>query len=322
MICESEGGRRPPSLSQIIWVYHMSSSFLDAVKQGKNQWWRYLLGILVILFSFIGLGLILSGIAALLAVLLAPPEGATGNLQQQLTQFIETPSALVLAVMLIPFVCAFLSLFFVMGVIHERDVRSLIASDRSIRWSQLGLGFGVWFVLLLLLGGVGYLLSPSSYAFTFNPSQWFILLPVALILIPIQTSAEELVFRGYLLQGSGLLTRQPLILILLNSLLFMVPHLGNPEMQRGFVWGALTYWILGVFFIVMTLKSNRLELALGVHAAQNLFVALVLNSKDSALPTHALWTITETVDPRSSFWGLLVLCCVFYTLFFLRRRPD
>lgn len=299
----------------------MSSSFLDAVRQGKNQWWRYLLGILVILFAFIGLGLILSGIAALLAVLIASPDGLTGTLQQRLMQFVETPSALVLAVMLIPFICAFLSLFFVMRVIHERDVRSLVASDRTIRWSQVGLASAVWFGLLLLLSGVGYLLSPTSYAFTFNPSQWFILLPVALLLIPIQTSVEELVFRGYLLQGSGLLTRQPLILILLNSLLFMVPHLGNPEMQRGFVWGALTYWILGVFFVVITLKSDRLELALGVHAAQNLFVALVLNSKDSALPTHAIWTITETVNPRSSFWGLLILCCVFYALFFLRRRP-
>jgi membrane protease YdiL (CAAX protease family) len=308
----------------------MSSSFLDAAKQGKNQWWRYLLGILVVLFAFIGLGLLLSGIAALLVVLIVPMKGVTGDLQQRLVQFAETPSALMLAISLMPFVCGFLGLLFVMPVIHQRGVRSLLGNDdpsnegqsnRKIRWSQIGLGFGVWFLLLLLLSGVGYWMSPASYRFTFDPAQWLILLPVALLLIPIQTSAEELFFRGYLLQGSGLLTRQPLIIILLNSLLFMLPHLGNPEMQRGFVWGALTYWMLGVFFVAITLKSNRLELSLGVHAAQNLFVALVLNSKDSALPTHALWTITETVDPRSSFWGLFILCVVFYGAFFWRRRP-
>ena len=47
----------------------------------------------------------------------------------------------------------------------------------------------------------GYLISPENYEINFKLKEFLILLIIAVCLIPIQTSVEEIVFRGYLMQG-------------------------------------------------------------------------------------------------------------------------
>ncbi len=73
--------------------------------------------------------------------------------------------------------------------------------------------------------------------YTFNASflQTWPYLLAALLLIPLQTSAEEFFFRGYLLQGSRRLTKNWLVLSLLNGVLFTLPHLGNVEVEKDFL---------------------------------------------------------------------------------------
>jgi membrane protease YdiL (CAAX protease family) len=168
---------------------------------------------------------------------------------------------------------------------------------------------------------VDYLLNSQNYVFAFNPAQWFLVFPIALILTPIQISAEEFFFRGYLLQGLGLLTRQRFVLIIVSSLLFAVPHFANPEMQRGAVWLALLYFAFGVFLTVITLKDNRLELALGVHAANNLRF-LFISTKDSALPAPAIWIVNDPGDPRLDLVFFLIQSAIFYYVFFGRQKSN
>jgi membrane protease YdiL (CAAX protease family) len=306
----------------------MSNIFLGAAQQGKNNWWRYLLGVLIILIFWLGLGIIFLGIFALIVFLIANPSdinsivGSQQNFEQQLQVFLTTPSVWSYLVFNVPFLLFFLGIFVVVRSLHRRKFVTLISADASFKPQRMLSGFGVWFSLLAILTIIDYSLNSGNYEFQFEPAQWLILLPLAMVLTPIQTSAEELLFRGYLLQGLGLLTRHPLILILLNSLLFALPHFGNPEMQRGAVWLALYYFSLGAFLTLITLRDNRLELALGMHAANNLFVALLVNTKDSALPSPAIWNVNDPGDPKFSlilFWLMAVL---FYSVFFVRRSPS
>ena len=64
---------------------------------------------------------------------------------------------------------------------------------------------------------------------------------LALILIPIQTSAEELFFRGYVLQGIGLHWKNIWVLSTISGLLFGLPHLLNPE-------ASVNYPLLGFYY--------------------------------------------------------------------------
>jgi len=305
----------------------MSQNYLDVARQGNNSWWRYLLGIFFILFLWLVVGSIVSLIVGsiFLSIHLAQSglnsEALQQPSQQQLLSFFKTPSVGAYVTVNIPFIFFGLAIFLVVIGLHRRQFCTLISADSSVNFQRLFRGFLVWFLISTILIPVDYLLNSQNYVFSFNPGQWFLLFPLALVLTPLQTSAEEFFFRGYLLQGLGLLTRQRFVLIIVSSLLFAVPHFANPEMQRGAVWLALLYFAFGVFLTVITLKDNRLELALGVHAANNLRV-LFISTKDSALPAPAIWILNDPGDPRLDLVVFLVQSAIFYYVFFGRQKSH
>lgn len=308
----------------------MSKSYLEISKQGKNNWWRYLLGILIILFAWIIIGSFIVGMFAVFFVnsSLSSNETSIGNSQlqeqllEQLQNFLRTPSTEVFVTVNIQFIFFALAIFIVIKWLHGRKFRTLINADARIKFKRLVFGFSIWFLLQLILMGISLVMDPQNYTFSFQAEKWFPLFLFALILTPIQISAEELFFRGYLIQGMSLITKNKFFLIIITSLLFMFPHLFNPELQRGPVWLALTYFAFGAFMSLITLKDNGLELALGTHAANNLSIFLLMNAKDSAIPTNAVWTVNETGDPKLSLLIFLLQCAVFYYILFIWKTKK
>lgn len=294
----------------------MSKSYLAIAHQGKNDWWRYFLSVLLILFAWLILGGVISLVVAIFIFI------SNGvplvELELQLMDLLQNPSLESFIIINLQFITFILGIFLAIRLLHQRKFLSLVSADNQINFSRLFAGFAVWFVMQLSLIAVNIILNPSNFTFTFEPSQWFPLLFAALILTPIQTSAEELFFRGYVIQGLSLITKRRLILIIISSILFMLPHFLNPEMQRGAVWMALFYFGFGVFTALITLKDNRLELALGVHAANNLSL-LFVTSEDSVLPTKAMWTIKETGAVQGDLFVFILFCAIFFYIFFGRN---
>ena len=204
-------------------------------------------------------------------------------------------------------------------LIHKRPFLTVITPNLSVDWKKIGKSFGLFFGLVALATVVDYLLNPSTYQFRLNPERFLIFAPVALVLIPIQTTAEELLFRGYLLQSMALLTRNRVALVLISGLLFMVPHLANPEMTAGFWSMAFYYFLVGGILTIITLRSNSLEMAMGIHAAINLFAALIVNYANSALETESIFYCTE-IEPIFTVVSFAVIALVFYMVMF--RAKD
>ena len=100
-----------------------------------------------------------------------------------------------------------------------------------------------------------------------------------LIFVSIQAGAEEVFFRGYVLQGLSVLTRNRLVLILGSAFLFTVPHFAtNADLEViDIVVLSLVIMPPGILLAVMTLLDGGIELAVGYHAMQNIFNKLVLN---------------------------------------------
>ncbi|MEM7553561.1 MAG: CPBP family intramembrane glutamic endopeptidase, partial [Cyanobacteria bacterium P01_A01_bin.84] len=206
-------------------------------------------------------------------------------------------------------------IFLAVKLLHQRKFLSLVNAEAKIDFKRFFTGFGIWFFLGIIAATLGILLEPENIEFTFKPAEWFPLLACALLLTPIQTSTEELFFRGYIIQGLSRIAKQPFLLIVISSLLFMLPHLSNPEVQRGFIWLALHYFSFGVFCSLITIKDNRLELALGVHAANNLFNVFI-TTKDSVLPIQAIWLVKEPGEPQWTLLWFLGECALFYLIVF------
>ncbi len=293
--------------------------FLDQVRLGQTEWYRYFFGIILILFFWFVLGSLFVVVPLVWVMIDGNPETAV-NVE---TGLITGVDAMINYVALnLSFGMLIVGLLLTVRFVHGRPFRSLVTPAKRLNWRRLWQGFGLWLLLVTLASVVEYLLNPDIYTVVFDARRFFPFAVVVLLLTPMQTTAEELLFRGYLLQATGHLGRNFWILALVNGFLFMVPHLGNPELAASAILLPLFYLSIGAFFAFITLRDNSAELAIGAHAANNLYSALFANYTNSALQTESIFLVTEldAVYALASFWAMAIL---FY-LVLLRRgeKPD
>jgi len=215
-------------------------------------------------------------------------------------------------------------IFLAVHFIHQRPFRTLITPARTIAWGRFFQSFAVWFVLSGLMSLAEALLYPGRYVWTLDLRRYIPFVFLALVLIPIQTLAEELFFRGYILQGVGLRLRNIWILSAISGFLFMVPHFLNPEARVNYGLMGFYYFFIGAVMAYITLRDGQLELALGLHAANNLFSALFANYTVTVMPTPSLFTV-NTLDAVYSVSVAVIGLIVFVLIFvgpFRRRLPD
>ena len=296
-------------------------TYLDLARLGKNDWWRCVLSVVFILFMWQIIGALPGAILVIRGMLLGGPGLETGTGAFPGVDTTVGFIALMLA-----------SVFFLGGIflsvrfIHRRPLSTLITPASSVDWGRLLQGFGVWFLLAALMSVVEALLYPGRYVWSLDLPRLLPLVFLALIFIPIQTGAEELFFRGYILQMAGLLLRNIWVLCTISGLLFGLPHLLNPEASVNYPLLGFYYFAFGFTLAYISLRDGCLELALGAHAANNFFSVIFANYTITVLPTPSLFTIT-VLDALYSVPAALVGLAIFVWLFTvpLRRKnplPD
>jgi membrane protease YdiL (CAAX protease family) len=290
--------------------------YLEVARQGRNDWWRYLISFPGILISWFMLGTI--PILLLMAYVSLDGDPVT---RLSGTHFVGIPLVVEFFVNMLTFIPLIMATPLAVRFIHVRSLRTLITGEARIRWGRIFAGAGAWLLIAALVSIVEALLYPGRYVLAFQPVALIIFAIVALILMPIQTSAEELLFRGYLLQWIGLRLKNKWLLSLLNGVLFFLPHIVNPEMVTNSILVGLGYFAMGFFLTFITLKDNGMELALGMHAGNNLFSVLFANYTVTAVPSPALFTI-QTLDPVYSLIALIVGMVLFYLIFFRITRTE
>lgn len=292
------------------------SDYREIARRGKNDWWRYVLSFPSIISIWLVMGSL--PVVALMAYVQMDADpttsfsgtGFTGV--PRLLQFLVTMSSF------IPFLGATL---LAVRFLHERRLKTLITAADRIRWKRIFSGAAVWFCISVLIASVEAFLYPGRYVLTFQPVALLLFAVFALIFVPIQVAAEEVFFRGYLLQWMGLRIKNKWLLSLLNGILFFLPHAANPEMATNSLLVGLGYFAIGFFFALITLQDNGMELALGAHTANNLFVVLFANYATSALPSPALFTI-QVLDPVYGLIALVIGMIIFCAVFFRPIRSE
>jgi membrane protease YdiL (CAAX protease family) len=275
-----------------------SERYLALAQLGRNEWWRYVLGVTVILFSWLILGWMPYAL-----VVMEEGDGL-------LTRFIAINFSIIM--MLAGLVVA-------VRFIHQRALMTLVTSGRGIDWARITRAALVWAVIGLAMAAVEHLLYPGRYYLSFSAERFYAFAAVALLLTPLQTATEELFFRGYVMQGLGLVVKAPAVAAVLSAVIFALPHLLNPEVQQhGVVLMGASYFVIGLLLAAITLRDGRLELAIGVHAANNLLLVLVANYEGSVLNSESIFTARE-LDPTYSLVTLSVGALLFYGWFFGRR---
>ncbi len=296
----------------------MQDSFLDQVELGHTEWYRYFFGVVLILFFWLVLGSLFVVVPLLWVMLDGDPATAV---DRQTGMMIGINPMINYVALNLSFGMMIVGVFVAVRFVHGRPFRSIITPAKTFEWRRMWQGFGVWLLLVTVASLVEYLLHPEIYTVVFEARRFLPFALVVLLLTPMQTTAEELLFRGYLLQATGHWGRNFVVLSLVNGILFMLPHLGNPELAASAILLPLFYLSFGAVFSYITLRDNSAALAIGAHAANNLYSALFANYTGSALQTESIFLVTEldAVYAVASFWAMAV---IFYLVLFWRREKT
>ena len=338
--------------------------YIAQVFKVAHDWWRYIIGLTAVF-----IGIIIFSLPHAFAIMVKTFDGEIDQSQLGDVNYLMGlfESNLNLVFILLPFVGGFIVLPFLVKYLHKQSFRSLTTGRNKVDWKRIWFAFLFWGIISSGLIFADYFANPEGYVWNFKPTQFAILCVLAVLLIPIQTSFEEYLFRGYLVQGIGVssshkyfpfviayciiaifayiaLTYQfelnillkaafaivaALLLIVLvyskpvakfvdnagyqsffkllnrkstpiiiTSVAFGLMHIANPEIEKlGYI--LLVYYIgTGFFLAIMTIMDDGLELAIGFHAANNLFTALLVTADWTAFQTHSIFK--DTSDPTEA----------------------
>ena len=225
--------------------------------KGLHEWWRYVVGLIIAIA-----GVFLFSIPHGIGIMFKTMQGGTidpskMNDPAYLMQLFEPNVNLVF--ILLPFVGGFLFLLGAVKWLHKQSILSLTTARPKIDWKRFWVIFFFWGILSSSMILIDYYMSPEDYVFNFNLQPFLILCVIAILLVPLQTSFEEYLFRGYLMQGIGV-----------SSV-----HRYFPLVIIFSVIGILGYLILSYSFDLMALQTLLYFMVYGG------FMLYFLNSKSA-----------------------------------------
>ncbi|MBU2996106.1 CPBP family intramembrane metalloprotease [Cellulophaga baltica] len=285
--------------------------YIEQGYKSKYDIIKYIVGCIIIIFGW----QILGGIPIVLAILSETLQGneAPLTISQMATTF---GSNLFLVLMLLSFVIGLVSIFLVVKLYHKQTITALTTSRKKIDWKRVFFAFTVWAVVSIAMTLVDVYLSPENYILSFEWNKFLILLLIGVILIPLQTSFEEYFFRGYLMQGIGLMSKKKFVPLLITSTIFGLMHIFNPEVSK-LGYGIMVYYIgTGFFLGILALMDEGIELSLGFHASNNLITALLVTADWTAFQTNSIYTdVSEPVLGWDVFIPVLVIYPILLFIF-------
>ncbi len=286
--------------------------FIAQAFKAKTEWWRYLIGLFII---FVGWQLF--GAIPFMAALFfeAGPEVLTLT---QAEMFKVLDSNLNFFLLLLTFAVGLAALFFVIKFLHNQKIKDATTTRKKVDWGRFFFGFSIVAVFTVVTTIVDYNLQPQDYLWNFDMIPFLILAAIALIMVPLQTSFEEYLFRGYLMQGIGVLAGNKWLPLVITSVIFGGMHIFNPEVEKlGYI---IMFYYIGTGFLlgIMTLMDEGLELALGFHAGNNLIGALLVTADWTAFETNSV--LKDVSEPTAGLDILLPILVVYPIFLFLMAR--
>lgn len=233
----------------------------------RARWFTPVLEGLLIAGIYFVLLLIVSFALLAFAVMLRVPYDYLTDLQRIYANVFKTPLVFIaLLITIIPvipaiFIARLITNFKPLGLIHSIAGR--------MRWSYLGvflgfgfLIFGLYYVGFATLDGS---LTTQNSVHPLNSGMFWLYIVLILLIVPFQCYAEELLFRGYLMQTVGRWLKNPAWAIIIPAPIFMVLH--------GYgLWGLLSVLTMALIAGFLCWYTGGLEAGIGLHIANNVSI--------------------------------------------------
>jgi membrane protease YdiL (CAAX protease family) len=271
--------------------------------------WRYIVGaLLIFLVSQLG------AIPLIIAVVLKLTSDGEGLSALEDPNAIMTvlDSNLTLFLMLLSFAFGLLAVYLWTKWVHKQPMTPLTTSRKKIDWGRFWFGFSLIGITTVILTTLDYYANPEDYIFQFDLVPFLILAVIAIVMVPLQTSFEEYLFRGYLMQGIGVMVGNKWLPLIITSVIFGGLHILNPEVEKlGNI--IMVYYIgTGFFLGIMTLMDEGMELAMGFHAGNNLIAALLVTADWTVFQTNS---VLKDISEPSAGVDVIIPVLLVYPIF-------
>lgn len=289
-------------------------SFIDKAKDGNTSFLSYLLGIaLIISVYLLGSYFLILDLQWNFGI-----ESFDGISQKEIVRILGNNRFL--GWLIVPFLFVVLFLVIHTKFVHKRTVLSIFSGRENFDWKRVLFSFSLLFSVLSLFLFIQFL-SSDSLIFQFDLQKFIPLFFIAIFLLPIQTSCEELLFRSYILQGIKMRTKKNSIAVLISGIMFGAIHIGNPEIAKIGYHIIVYYMLVGVFLALISLFDNGIELALGYHAANNVFAALMITNNWQAFQTDAVFMdISDPGKGLDTIFGILFILPLVFFIFYKKYK--
>jgi len=188
------------------------------------------------------------------------------------------------------FIIGIIGVWIAVRVLHKKTLTQVVTGRKTFDYNRVVYAIWVGFLLHSALLILDVLFIHTEITFR-SPSfsEYITFFLFAVVLTTYQAGFEEIFFRGYLLQGLSLIARNRVVITIVSSVLFVLPHLANPEpFEYGFAPYATSLFMFALFMTVIVLVDGGIELAIGYHALNNLWIGLIANTEVTALQTPSL----------------------------------
>jgi uncharacterized protein len=281
---------------------HLESTFT-----GKNAFWRYFIMIVVIFIITNTIG----SVPLILGLLIK-----LGSNPAAFSQFAANPNNLSatgldsnvgFVMMIFPFIAGLIAFILLIKPLNNRTFKMTINGTGKIRWERFFISAFVWLILSAIYLFVYLKYDPTNFTLNNRTGSLILLAVISIVFIPFQAAFEEVLFRGYLMQGFAAMARNRWIPLIMTSLFFGLLHAFNPEVKEfGFFTMIPQYITFGLIFGIITLLDDGIEASMGAHATNNIFLCIMVTNPSSALQTPALYEQIH-IHPWTEFAALLVM---------------
>jgi membrane protease YdiL (CAAX protease family) len=229
-------------------------------------------------------------------------QALSGDPRGPIQGFLASPIGILTA--LTSFAGIWLGLWVAMRFIHGEPLAALFGARRRVSRSGFLKGLIAVLITSALSEVLLYWLQPEIARGAISLSTWLLFLVPIVALTLLQTSSEEMLFRGYLLRGLARRFQSPYIWALLPAVLFTSLHWspGSSPAINACVLASIAAFALLLTLVVYV--TGNLGAAFGAHLGNNLTGFLVISHQESynsfalfnAKPLEgAGWTTTDAV---------------------------
>lgn len=303
------------------------AAYVEAARNGKNALWRIVLAVAIIVVVWVAASVVI--IFAGAAIILARAEYWPFGVDEMVEAF-DYKALLADPIGVTAFLLSVASLWagvwLALKIVHRRSIRDLFGVERRLYWPDFARSTIVTLVVGAVMAPLALLIDPTVMRGSLSLSNWLAAMPLLLVALFLQTSAEEIAFRGYLQQVFAARFAMPLVWLVLPAVLFTLLHWQDEASTAMNLAGLFIILAFSLSMSWLLVASGNLAAAMGAHFGNNIG-ALMIMSYYPEFGAAALFTGRSAIDPgwtptQAVIFGLYGVLVVGVTQVLLLHRAS